>query len=65
MLGGSIVIETIFNINGLGFLAWESIQRADLPVMQAIVLVLSIFYILLTFVSDLVNAFLDPRIRVA
>jgi peptide/nickel transport system permease protein len=34
-------------------------------VMQAIVLVLSIFYILLTFVSDLVNAFLDPRIRVA
>jgi peptide/nickel transport system permease protein len=65
MLGGSIVIETIFNINGLGFLAWESIQRADLPVMQAIVLVLSIFYILLTFFSDLVNAFLDPRIRVA
>jgi peptide/nickel transport system permease protein len=65
MLGGSIVIETIFNINGLGFLAWESIQRADLPVMQAIVLVLSIFYILLTFFSDLLNAFLDPRIRVA
>ena len=40
MLGGSIVIETIFAINGLGFLAWESIQRADLPMMQAIVLVL-------------------------
>ncbi|MGI9417087.1 MAG: ABC transporter permease, partial [Geminicoccaceae bacterium] len=36
MLGGSIVIETIFAINGLGFLAWESIQRADLPMMQAI-----------------------------
>ena len=65
MLGGSIVIETIFNINGLGFLAWESIQRADLPVMQAIVLVLSIFYIVLVFFADLVNAFLDPRIRVA
>ena len=39
MLGGSIVIETIFAINGMGFLAWESIQRADLPMMQAIVLV--------------------------
>ena len=63
MLGGSIVIETIFAINGLGFLAWESIQRADLPVMQAIVLILSIFYIVLTFVADLLNAFLDPRIR--
>lgn len=64
MLGGSIVIETIFAINGLGQLAWESILRADLPVMQAIVLVLSCIYIILTFVADLLNAFLDPRIRV-
>jgi len=65
MLGGSIVIETIFAINGLGFLAWESIQRADLPMMQAIVLVLACFYIVLTFLADMLNAFLDPRIRVA
>ena len=65
MVGGSIVIETIFAINGLGFLAWESIQRADLPMMQAIVLVLSIFYIFLTFFADMLNAFLDPRIRVS
>ena len=64
MLGGSIVIETIFAINGLGFLAWESIQRADLPTMQAIVLVLSIFYILLTLLADVINAWLDPRIRI-
>lgn len=65
MLGGSIVIETIFQINGLGYLAWESIQRKDLPVMQAIVLVLSLIYVLLTFLADIVNAYLDPRIRVA
>ena len=64
MLGGSIVIETIFAINGIGFLAWESIQRADLPMMQAIVLVLSVFYIALTLVGDMLNAWLDPRIRV-
>ena len=64
MLGGSIVIETIFAINGLGFLAWESIQRADLPMMQAIVLVLSVIYIILTFLADVLNAWLDPRIRV-
>lgn len=64
MLGGSIVIETIFAINGLGFLAWESIQRADLPMMQAIVLVLSFFYIALTFFADVLNAWLDPRIRI-
>ena len=65
MLGGSIVIESIFAINGLGFLAYESIQRADLPMMQAIVLVLSCIYVLLIFLSDLLNAYLDPRIRVA
>ena len=64
MLGGSIVIETIFAINGLGFLAWESIQRADLPMMQAIVLILACFYIVLTYFADMMNAFLDPRIRV-
>jgi len=51
-------------INGLGFLAWESIQRADLPMMQAIVLVLSFFYIALTFLADVLNAWLDPRIRI-
>ena len=65
MLGGSIVIETIFQINGLGYLAWESIQRKDLPMMQAIVLVLSIIYVVITFLADMLNAFLDPRIRVA
>jgi peptide/nickel transport system permease protein len=65
MLGGSIVIETIFQINGLGYLAWESIQRKDLPMMQAIVLVLSIIYVVLTFMADMLNAFLDPRIRMA
>ncbi len=64
MLGGSIVIETIFAINGIGFLAWESIQRGDLAMMQAIVLVLACFYISLTFLADMLNAFLDPRIRV-
>jgi peptide/nickel transport system permease protein len=65
MLGGSIVIETIFQINGLGYLAWESIQRKDLPTMQAIVLVLSVIYVGLTLAADLLNAFLDPRLRVA
>ncbi len=63
MLGGSIVIEAIFALNGLGNLAWVSISRSDLPVVQAIVLFLSIIYIFLTFMADVFNAFLDPRIR--
>ena len=58
MLGGSIVIETIFSLNGLGSLAWQSIQRSDFEVMQAIVLTIACFYILLTFLADMLNAFL-------
>jgi peptide/nickel transport system permease protein len=64
MLGGSIVIESVFAIHGIGYLAWQSIGRSDLPVVQSIVLLLSMIYVFLTFLSDLLNAFLDPRIRV-
>lgn len=64
MLGGSIVIETIFSMHGLGRLAWQSIQRSDFEMMQAIVLTIACFYIVLTFLADVLNAFLDPRIRV-
>jgi peptide/nickel transport system permease protein len=64
MLGGSIVIETIFSMHGIGRLAWQSIQRSDFEMMQAIVLTIACFYIVLTFLADLLNAFLDPRIRV-
>lgn len=64
MLGGSFIIESVFAIHGIGFLALQSVNRSDLPVVQAIVLLLSIIYVFLTFLSDLLNAFLDPRIRV-
>src|SRR6185437_4140654 len=64
-LGGSIVIESVFALHGVGYLGLESISRADFPVVQAIVLILASFYIVLTLIADLLNAFLDPRIRVA
>ena len=64
MLGGSIVIEHIFSLNGVGKLAWQSIQRSDFEMMQAIVLVVACLYIVLTYLADLLNAYLDPRIRV-
>lgn len=63
LLSGSIVIESVFALNGLGRLAWESLLRSDLPVVQAIILILSLIYVALTTVSDLINAWLDPRIR--
>jgi peptide/nickel transport system permease protein len=65
LLGGSIVIETIFALDGLGYLAYQSITFKDYPVTQIIVLLLSVIYILLTLASDVANAWLDPRIRVA
>jgi peptide/nickel transport system permease protein len=63
MLGGSIVIETVFALHGIGFLAWESIGKNDFPVVQAVVLVLALIYVGLTLLADLINAVLDPRLR--
>ncbi|NBB83690.1 MAG: ABC transporter permease subunit [Alphaproteobacteria bacterium] len=63
MLGGSIVIESVFAIQGIGYLAWQSMSRADMPVIQAIVLMISLVYIVLTLLADLLNAWVDPRLR--
>jgi ABC-type dipeptide/oligopeptide/nickel transport system permease component len=63
MLGGSIVIEQVFALHGVGFLAWESIGKNDFPVVQAVVLVLAVIYVGLTTLADLMNAVLDPRLR--
>ncbi|MFC1665604.1 ABC transporter permease [Pseudomonadota bacterium] len=64
MLSGSIIIESIFSMNGIGRLGWQSIQRSDFEMVQAIVLTVSIFYVALTFLADVLNAYLDPRIRI-
>ena len=65
MLSGSVVIETIFAMQGIGYLAWEAVTSADLPLVQALVLVTAFFYIVLTLAADVLNAWLDPRIRLA
>jgi len=64
MLGGSFIIESVFALHGIGYLALVSISRSDLPVVQALVLLLAVIYVVLTFLGDILNAFLDPRIRV-
>ena len=63
MLGGSVVIESVYSMQGLGQLAWDSISRNDYPVVQAVVLIIAVFYIGLTFLADVLNAALDPRMR--
>jgi peptide/nickel transport system permease protein len=65
MLGGSITIEVVFALHGIGYLAWESILKNDFPVVQAVVLLLATIYVGLTLLADLSNAVLDPRLRAA
>jgi peptide/nickel transport system permease protein len=64
MLGGSIVVESVFSLHGVGYLGWEAISRTDFPVVQAIVLILACIYVVLTLLADMLSAVLDPRIRV-
>ncbi len=58
-----MIAETVFALNGIGLLAYQSILRSDFPVVQSILVAVSFAYILLTLMSDVINARLDPRIR--
>jgi peptide/nickel transport system permease protein len=63
IIGGSVIIETVFNIPGMGRLAVTAIQNQDYPYVQGIVLIISAFIMLLNILVDLVYGWLDPRIR--
>ncbi|MET0528384.1 MAG: ABC transporter permease [Microvirga sp.] len=65
MLAGSVVIETVFALNGIGYLAWEAVTSADIPLVQALVLVTTFLYIFMTLFADLLNSWIDPRLRMA
>jgi peptide/nickel transport system permease protein len=63
LLGGAILVETVFNIPGVGRLAYQSIQSSDFPVIEGTVLLASMFIILANIVVDIAYAYLDPRVR--
>lgn len=63
LIGGLVVTEQVFNLNGIGMLFVESITRRDYTMTQALVLLVSFFFIFVNFVVDLIYAWLDPRIR--
>ena len=63
LLGGSIVIETVFNLPGIGRLVITAVQRRDYPVIQGVVLFVTTAYVLLNLLIDLIYAVLDPRIK--
>jgi peptide/nickel transport system permease protein len=63
LIGGLVVTEQVFNLNGIGMLFVESITRRDYTMTQALVLLVSFAFIFMNFVIDLLYAWLDPRIR--
>jgi peptide/nickel transport system permease protein len=63
LLGGAILTETVFNIPGIGRLAFDAIQKNDLATVQGTVLLGALFIISLNLLVDVVYAFLDPRVR--
>jgi peptide/nickel transport system permease protein len=63
LLGGTILVETVFNIPGVGRYAVESIQTGDLPAIQGVVLFGALFIVLAVLVADILYAVLDPRVR--
>lgn len=63
LVGGLVVTEQVFNLNGIGMLFVESIAQRDYIMVQTLVLLISFVFIFVNFTVDLVNAWLDPRIR--
>lgn len=62
LLGGSILIETVFSWPGTGFLLNSAIFQRDLPLLQGSILVLALFFVVLNLIVDIVQSLLDPRI---
>lgn len=63
LLTGSVVIETVFNWPGTGWLAITAIQGRDFPVVQTVVLFFAVLYLFANFLVDVLYALVDPRIR--
>jgi peptide/nickel transport system permease protein len=63
LLAGAVFVEFIFGWNGIGKLTVTSLENYDLPVVMGIVLFISLVFIVLNILADLLNGILDPRIR--
>ncbi|WJW76752.1 ABC transporter permease [Thiohalobacter sp. IOR34] len=63
LLGGAVITETIFAWPGIGLLTIEAIQSRDYPVVQACVLLISVTYVVVNALTDVLYAWIDPRIR--
>jgi peptide/nickel transport system permease protein len=63
LLGGAVVVETVFSLPGMGQLVVNSIGRRDFPVIQGVVMVIAVFYLISNLLVDVLYVYLDPRVR--
>ncbi|HUB36746.1 MAG TPA: ABC transporter permease [Solirubrobacteraceae bacterium] len=63
LLGGAVLVETVFDIPGIGRLNYDAITHADFPIIQGTVLLAALFIIVANILVDIVYAYLDPRVR--
>ena len=62
-MGGIVVVESVFGWPGIGQLAWQAIQRVDIPIIMGVTLVSAIAIVIGNLLADLISLMVDPRIR--
>ncbi len=65
LLGGTVIVETIFGLPGIGRYIYESIANRDYPVVQGVTLVVATLFVLVSLLVDILYAVVDPRLRTA
>ena len=65
LLGGAVLIETVFSLPGVGRLALDAVQQRDYPMVQGSILMISFLFVMVNLVVDLLYGLLDPRIRIS
>lgn len=63
LIGGSVIVESIFSWPGMGRLLWKAISTQDYPIVQGIIFIIALLTVVCNIVGDIITAFLDPRIR--
>ncbi|MEA2779522.1 MAG: peptide/nickel transport system permease protein, partial [Rhodospirillaceae bacterium] len=62
-MGGAVVVESVYGWPGIGQLAWQAIQRVDIPIIMGVTLVAAVAIVIGNLLADLVTPLIDPRIR--
>jgi len=63
LIGGLVVVETLFNYNGIGKLIFSAAGAKDFPMLEAGVLVIGVVYMVATLIADILSTMLNPRLR--